>query len=195
MLGDRVIDARLTVGVDPMDPDLGFPPWRPKEWDDTPVYAPVTLIKDGILTTLPYDREYGATQLGRPRLPWSGSFRISGGTTSVAEMIATTARGVLVTRFDSVSLLDPKSMLLRGYTRDGTWLIEHGQITQPISNLVATESVLFLLNNVEQLGEPVRIFNPPTTWLEGHTSVIPKPATVPPMKIRDFSFTALVDAV
>jgi predicted Zn-dependent protease len=194
-LGERVADARLTIGVDPMDPELGFPPWRPLELYEASVFTPGTIIKDGVLTALPYDRRYGATKLGQPPFLWSGTFRMSGGPTSVNEMIASTTRGILVTRFDSVRVLNQRSMLLSAYTRDGTWLIENGKLAHPIVNLAATESVLFLLNNIDQLGVPQRVFNPPATWLEGHTSVIPKPAIVPPMKIKDFSFTSLIDAV
>ena len=198
MLGDRIVDARLTIASDPRDPELGFPPFWPKAWDTSgyPIYMPVTVVKEGVLTTLPYDQDYGARQLGKPPLPWAGAFRMSGGTTSIAEMIASTTRGLLVTRFDSVTLLGAKSVLVRGYTRDGTWLIEEGAITKPVTNLVATESVLFVLNNIVQLGVPQRIFNPPAQWIDPpFGTVIPQPAIVPSLKISDFSFTALLDAV
>jgi predicted Zn-dependent protease len=198
MLGDRVMDPRLTIRTDPMDPDLGFPPFwnneRPRS--DYDVYQPITYVKDGVLMELAYNQRYGVTQLGRlPARPAPGTFRMSGGTTSVAEMIASTKRGILVTRFSNVGSLDLRSGLVRGYTRDGTWFIENGQITKPIVNLAATESVLFMLNNVEQLGVPQRIFNPPYEWVTQLCAPIPRPAIVPPLKIRDFSFTALIDAV
>ena len=120
-----------------------------------------------------------------------GAFRMSGGPTSIAEMIATTKRGILVTRFDRVEQVDRRSVLYRGYTRDGLWLIENGKITKPIQNLVFTESILFALNKVEQLGTPQRVFHPkdPEWWNT------PSPVIVPPLKISDFSFTALSDAI
>jgi predicted Zn-dependent protease len=115
----------------------------------------------------------------------------SGGTTQIDDMIATTKRGILVTRFDEILLINFTSQLYRGYTRDGLWLIENGRITKPIKNLVFTESPLFALNNVEQLGVPQRVFHAgvPFPW------AVPQPRIVPPMKVRDFSFTALTDAV
>jgi predicted Zn-dependent protease len=182
-----------------MDPELGFPPFWTMLDGESPIammYFPVTLIKDGVLVTLPYSKEYAGAQLGQMtgRLS-SGAFRMSGGPTTIEEMIATTKRGLVVTRFDNVELLDSKSALVRGYTRDGTWFIENGKITKPVTNLAATESVLFLLNNIEQLGVPQRIFNAPLTWQQGLAPVLPQPAVVPPLKIRDFSFTALIDAV
>jgi hypothetical protein len=59
-----------------------------------------------------------------------------------------------------------------------------------VKNFAFTESVLFALNNVEQLGVPQRVFHPPTYAMQ-----LPTPAVVPPLKIGDFSFTSLSDAV
>jgi predicted Zn-dependent protease len=117
---------------------------------------------------------------------------MTGGDTSIDEMIATTERGLLVTRFDQVFVLNPSSYISRGNTRDGLWFIEHGKITKPAINLAFTESPLFALNNVEQLGVPQRVFNPYDTrsWYPK-----PQPVVVPPIKVRDFSFTSLIDAV
>jgi predicted Zn-dependent protease len=124
-------------------------------------------------------------------LPNSGAFRMSGGTTSIDEMIATTKRGLLVTRFDRIILVDLTSQMYRGYTRDGLWLIENGKITHSAKNLVFTESSLFALNRVEQLGVPQRVFHPCMSWKYS----MPQPVVVPALKVSDFSFTALSDAV
>jgi predicted Zn-dependent protease len=117
---------------------------------------------------------------------------MSGGTTSIEEMIATTKRGLVVTRFDNVQQLDFTSQLYRGYTRDGLWLVENGKITKPVKNMVFTESTLFALNAVEQLGVPRRVFaRGGDATLGGWMFNM----IVPPLKIRDFSFTALTDAI
>ena len=197
-LGDRVIDSRISISSDPMDPDLGFVPFgiMGNYFDvsaaTNDVYHAAQWITNGVLTQLAYPREYGVQALGdMTGLPMQGAFRMSGGPTSIAEMIATTRRGILVTRFDRVEELDWQSVLYRGYTRDGLWLIENGAITKPIKNFGFTESILFALNNVEQLGTPRRVFRPkdPNWWNT------PSPVIVPPLKIRDFSFTALSDAI
>ena len=198
MLGERVVDERITISADPMDPDLGFPPFDNDVTLDgvemsriVPiVYHPATWIEHGVLKELAY-QGIGYRQLGVNRgLPNSGAFRMSGGDTSIEAMIADTKRGLLVTRFDQVQLLLTKSMLCRGYTRDGLWLIENGKISKPVKNMVFVESVLFALNNVEQLGPPQRTFHPSDDWTS-----IPQPVIVPPIKVRDFSFTALTDAI
>ena len=201
-LGEQVADPRITISADPMDPEAGFPPFNP-EWmgpaeffANGVVYHPTTWIDHGVLTNLYYDRNYGVTELGHTTgLPNSGAFRMSGGPTSVAEMIDTTKRGLLVTRFDSVLRLDSTSQLYRGYTRDGLWLIENGKISKPVTNLVFTESILFALNNVEQLGPPVRVFHPNTPIPPYFYQRQPQPVVVPPMKVKDFSFTGLASAI
>jgi predicted Zn-dependent protease len=188
-IGESVIDERLTVTTDPMDPDLGIPPFR--EWQ---VFHPATWIKDGVLKELSYYRPYAVKKLRRNTagLPlfgstWAGAFRMSsrGETASMDEMISTTKRGVLVTRFSDIAIppIDRKSLLLSGYTRDGTWLIENGKISKPIKNFRFTESPFFALNNIEQIGVPQRIFHPGI------------PIVVPSLKVRDFSFTSLSEAV
>jgi len=179
-IGQRVIDPRLTISADPMDPDCGFFPF---DGSGEP-YVPVTWIERGVLRALAYDRGYGLTQLGQDAaLPNSRAFHLSGGTSTLDEMIAATTRGVLVTRFNAIRILDWDSMLMNGNTRDGVWLIEHGKIVKPIKNFRFTESPMFVLNNLEAIGIPQRVFRPDA------------PAIVPPLMVRDFSFTGLVDAV
>jgi predicted Zn-dependent protease len=179
-IGQRVMDERITISADPMDPDLGFPPFD----ENGHVYHAVDWIKDGVLRELSYFRPYAIRNLGKNTgLPNSGSFRMSGGTTTIDEMIATTPRGVLVTRFSDIAVIDPNSLLMQGYTRDGLWLIERGKISKAIKNFRFVESPMFVLNNVEQLGAPQRTFHPAAGII------------VPPIKARDFRFTSLSEAV
>lgn len=191
-IGDRVIDERLTVSSDPMDPELSFPPFS--GWQ---VFHPVTWIKDGVLKELAYGRSYAVKKLGKDTggLPSTASYRLSGRgeSPSVDEMIATTKRGVLVTRFGGVPNhpLDI-AMTLTGYTRGGVWLIENGKITKPIRNFRFTESPLIALNKVEQIGVPKRVFRPKygSDFPEGYS-----PVMVPALKIRDFNFSSLAESI
>jgi predicted Zn-dependent protease len=180
-LGLRVVDDRVTISHDPTDPELGLPP--------KPGLAPITWIENGVLKTLSNDRERHSLPRLNEHLPslHRASFRMAGGTTSMEEMIRTTRRGLLVTRLSNVRVLDRNSLLATGLTRDGLWLIENGKITKPVKNFRFTESPLFALNNVEQLGPAVPVFNA--------NGFAPVPIIVPPIKTRDFSFTAMVDAV
>ena len=163
-----------------MDPLLGYPPFS----STGEVFRPATWVADGILRDLAYPRTYGVQQLGvEAGLPTSGAFHMSGGKTTIDEMIATTTRGILVTRFSDVGVVDYVSFMESGYTRDGLWLIENGAISKAIKNFRFTESPLFALNQIEQIGTSVRVFHPRT------------PIAAPALKVRDFSFTSLADAV
>jgi len=183
-LGLKIIDERITIEHDPQDPLLGILP--------TPGGASVRWIDHGILTALSYDRKYARSQLREDKpVTARSAFRMSGGDTTMYGMISTTKRGLLVTRFSNMEQLDWPSLLQGGVTRDGLWLIENGKITKTVKNLRFTESPLFALNQVEQLGVPVPVFRPvKDPYLADMT-----PTIVPPLKINDFSFTAMIDAV
>jgi predicted Zn-dependent protease len=185
-LGLKVIDERITIDHDPADPRLGI---LPQSWME-----PVTFFDKGVLKSLEYTRDYALASLGTnaERRGMVG-YRMSGGTTSVDEMIATTQRGLLVTRFTDIRGLDGTSLLSTGLTRDGLWLIEHGKISKAVKNLRFTESPLFVLNSIEQLGVPVPVFRPVRNAYEQGIPLTP--AIVPPLKARDFSFTSTIDAI
>jgi predicted Zn-dependent protease len=184
-LGLKVADERVTLSHSYADPLLGIVPQLDRSHDE------MKWIDRGVLQTLSYDRPYALGELaeneGR-RDPIG--FRMSGGDTSIEEMIRTTQRGLLVTRFSNVNLLDATSLLSTGVTRDGLWLIENGKITKAVKNFRFTESPLFVLNSLEQLGEAVPVFHV-EPWSGGE----PTPAVVPPLKARDFSFTSTIDAI
>lgn len=196
--GERVIDARLTIRTDPLDPELGFPPFNLHTrdiWGD--VYHPATWFERGVLKQLPESRDFAITWLGRDTgMPASGAWRmdVDGPMASIDEMIATTRRGLLVTRFDQVQAPEPGyAMLCRGYTRDGLWLVEQGKISRAVKNLMFQESIIAVLNRVEQAGIPQRCFHPvPGGW---EAFIDPQPIVAPALKIRDFSFTALANGI
>ncbi len=189
-LGLKVMDDRITISHDPSDPELGMLP--------IPGVQPVTWIKNGVLNALNYPRPYALSELNESEsIEQRSTFRMSGGTTSMEEMIANTKRGLLVTRFSGVRLMDKSSLLATGLTRDGLWLIENGKISKAVRNFRFTESPLFVLNNVVSLGVPVPIFSPMD--YPQFIAVFPKEAlhsvVVPPIQVNDFSFTSTIDAI
>jgi len=183
-LGLRVLDSRVTISADPMDPECGFIPFNTSPNTLGEAYRKTSWITNGTLTNLSYNRIYAVNRLGR-QLPLVNSlaYRMSGGDTTPDDMIASTKRGVLVTRLSGVRVIDNASILTTGVTRDGLWLVENGKIKYAIKNFRFNESPLFAFNQIEQIGRPVRVFSP---WA---------PAVVPPVKVRDFNFTGLADAV
>jgi len=103
---------------------------------------------------------------------------IAGGSTSLDEMIASTDRGVLVTRFWYIREVDPYEKIMTGMTRDGTFLIEYGRVTRGLRNFRFNQGLIELLNNVEALSPSVR-----ASGEEAFDMVVPA------MKVRSFNFT------
>jgi PmbA protein len=102
----------------------------------------------------------------------------SGGKSSLEEMIASTDRGLLVTRLWYIREVDPYEKIMTGMTRDGLFLVEKGRVTSAARNFRFNHSILEMLRNVESLGPAVR-----ATGEEAFEMVVPA------MKIRDFNFS------
>ncbi|HEV8525623.1 MAG TPA: TldD/PmbA family protein [Terriglobales bacterium] len=97
---------------------------------------------------------------------------------SLEQMIASTDRGVLVTRLWYIREVDPYEKILTGMTRDGTFYIEGGSVQHGVRNFRFNESLIHLLSNVVEMGTPVRA--------SGEESF---DMVVPAMKVTDFNFT------
>ncbi len=183
-VGEKIFGERVTVWSDPQHPDVPTPAFS---GDGAPVGKTVWIDK-GVVKTLPNSR-YWAEKTGMPYVPtayaggglFGGGVQLimEGGDATLEEMIRDTRRGVLVTRLWYIRQLDPQTLLYTGLTRDGTFYIEDGEIKYPIKNFRFNESPIVMLNNIEELGKPVRING----------------SMIPPMKIRDFTFSSLSDAV
>ena len=182
-IGMKVVDERITIASDPLDPEAYGSTFSA---DGQPL-SKTTWIENGVVKNLQYDR-YWAQKQGKPAIGNSGSVRMSGGTTSIEEMIASTERGILVTRFWYLRPVDPRTIVYTGLTRDGTFLIERGKITRPIKNFRFNDSPIYMLNNLEAMGRPERV----SASEAGGPGIA---IVVPPIKVRDFNFTSLSDAV
>jgi predicted Zn-dependent protease len=182
-IGQKVVDERVSIISDPFDPEVAASPFS---GDGLPTQR-VVWIENGVVKNLDYDR-YWAQKQGRAPTGASSSIRMSGGTSSLEDLIRSTQRGLLVTRFWYLRPVDQRTILYTGLTRDGTFLIENGKITKPVKNLRFNDSPIFMLNNLEAMGVPVRV-----SASEGGEPG--QAIMVPPIKVRDFSFTSLSDAV
>jgi predicted Zn-dependent protease len=182
-LGVKVVDERVSLWSDPRDREAPSPTFS---GEGLPLRRTVW-IENGVVKSLAYDR-FWAQKQGKPPSPFPGTLRMSGGTASLDDLIASTERGILVTRFWYIRGVDPRTILYTGLTRDGTFLIERGKITQAVKNFRFNESPVFMLNNLEALGRPERV--------NSSESLGPgSPIVVPAIKVRDFSFTSLSDAI
>jgi PmbA protein len=102
----------------------------------------------------------------------------AGGDSSLEKMVASTDRGLLVTRLWYIREVDPYEKVMTGMTRDGLFLVEKGKVTSAVRNFRFNQSILAMLRNVEQLGPAVR-----ATGEEAFEMVVPA------MKVRDFHFS------
>lgn len=176
-VGERVADERVTLYSDPADASLRGQPF---DGEGLPVRRMVW-IENGILKNLFYTRFWAEKQGKQPTgFPLAGGLALVGGSKSSEELIAGCARGVLVTHFFYIRALDPRTVLQTGLTRDGAFLIENGRITQPLKNFRWNESPLLMLNRLEDIGRP------------GPTAA---GRLMPALRVRDFNFTSLSDAV
>jgi predicted Zn-dependent protease len=97
---------------------------------------------------------------------------------SVEEMIASTERGILVTRLWYIREVDPYEKIVTGMTRDGTFYVENGRVQYGVRNFRFNQSLIAMLSNVEAMSVPVRA--------SGEESF---DMVVPAMKVREFNFT------
>jgi predicted Zn-dependent protease len=179
-LGEKLMDDKVNIYSDPFNADLPANTWS---GDGLPLEK-TYWIQNGVVKNLSYSR-YWAEKKGAKPLPGPSNIIMDGGTSSLEEMIKSTERGILVSRLWYIRMVDPQVLALTGLTRDGTFYIENGKIKFPIKNMRFNESPVIMLNNVEALGKPERAIS-----VESYRSYM-----IPPMKVRDFTFSSLSDAV
>ncbi len=183
-LGQKMFDERVTLYSDPQNSEVPTAPFAA----DGHAVEKTVWIEKGVVKNMPNSR-YWAQKTGTEYKPthytgggiFGGNTQIimEGGNDSLEEMIKNTRKGILVTRLWYIRQLDPQSLMYTGLTRDGTFYVENGEIKYPVKNFRFNESPIIMLNNIEAMGKPVRING----------------GLIPPMKIRDFTFSSLSDAV
>jgi predicted Zn-dependent protease len=173
-IGEKLFNDKVYIYSDPSHPEYSGNPFA----NDGRPHRKVVWIENGVLKNLPYSR-YWATQKGVEAIPSPAGVIMNGTDQSVNDLIKGTEKGILVTRFWYIRPVDPQTLVFTGLTRDGTFYIENGSIKYAIKNFRFNESPAKMLNNLEAIGKPVRVGN----------------NLIPPMKIRDFNFTSLSDAV
>jgi predicted Zn-dependent protease len=178
-LGEKMFPEGVTLRSDPFNKLYSAMPWG---GGGLPT-APMTWIENGEVKNLFYDR-YWAAKAGKQPTPFPGNLVLEGGSKSLAEMIASVERGLLVTRFWYIRSVNQQTVQYTGLTRDGLFLIEKGKITAPVVNFRFNESPVRLLQNAIAMGTPVRVRGG-----EGQGMI------APPLVVKDFPFTSISDAV
>lgn len=188
MVGEKVFHQSVTLKSDPTNPQRPGSPWVGGGGsrfggfggggDFGLAARPITWVEKGVLQGLSYDR-YWAKKAGREATPPATNLILEGGNETLEGLIASTDRGLLVTHFWYIRVVNPQTIQLTGLTRDGIWLVENGKIVRPVVNFRFNESPAVLLNNVLGMTSAVRTGN----------------AVVPAVKAASFTFSSLSDAV
>lgn len=179
-IGERIVDPRISIISDPQDPQLLAQPF---DGQGLPLGRQVW-VDNGVLQQMFYTR-FWAQRSNKQATGFPSSVKMTGGEQTTEQLIASTERGVLVTRLWYLREVDPRTILYTGLTRDGTFLIENGRISKSVRNFRFNDSPLFMLNNLEALGRTSRL-----AGTEAGGDVV-----MPSVKVRDFSFTSLSEAV
>jgi predicted Zn-dependent protease len=187
--GQQVAASTISIWDDGTDPrTLG----APFDFEGVPKRR-VDLIANGVFRGVVYDRrtgkEAGAASTGHglpapnPEGPFPLHLFMGTGDATVDEMIRSTERGLLVTRFHYSNIVNPMESSITGMTRDGTFLIEGGEIVGPVRNLRFTQSILGALSSVSMVGREAHLAS------EFFFSA----SRVPALKIDEFHFSGVSD--
>jgi len=188
LLGEKLFPDYITLRSDPFDGKQPASPWT----SDLLPAKSVTWIDKGVVANLAYDR-YWASKTGKEPnsgggfgggFGGGGSLSLEGGSNTLEQLIASVERGVLVTHLWYIRNVNPQTLQQTGLTRDGTFLIENGKITQPVMNFRFLESPVRLLKNTKLLGSALRV-----RGLEGGMMIAPS------LVATDFPLPSISDAI
>jgi len=189
-IGEKLAGDNITIWDDGMDPRTVAIPF---DFEGVPKQKTL-LMENGVARNAVYDsftaaREPGRSSTGHalPLPNTTGPIPINlvmqSGELSKEELIASTERGIFVTRFHYVNPVHPVKAILTGMTRDGTFLIENGKIAKPLKNLRFTQSILDALSHATLSSQQ-------TTVKLGFGNLA---ACVPAAKVEGFQFTGATE--
>ena len=184
--GEKIFDERLNVYSDPWSADL---PGSQAAQAGIPAEK-VYIVRGGVLENLVYSR-FWAQQKGQKATPGpvNAIIESSAPPTPVEQMIASTDRGLLVSRFWYIRSTDPRRAAITGLTRDGVWYVEGGKVRHAVKNFRFNQSMTEMLapGNVLQIGAPERV----SSSEGGGASA----SLMPALKVKKFNFTSQSEAV
>ena len=183
-VGQQVFDEKVTIFSDPWHPDL---PGSQSAQGGIPAQR-ITMINKGVLENLTYNRYWAAQKDKQPTPgPVNTIFLTSGPINTLEEMIRSTKRGILVSRFWYIRATNPRTASSTGLTRDGVWWIEDGKIAYPLKNFRFNQSTIEMLapGNVLMVSKPERVGSS-----EGGGGSL-----LPALKLKEFNFTSQSEAV
>jgi predicted Zn-dependent protease len=188
-IGERLMSEKVSIYDDALSPLTIALPF---DFEGTPKRR-VDLVDRGVIRGGVHDRrsakQQGIESTGHalpppnPEGPFPLNVFLDPGESSIEEMIRATGRGLLVTRFHYSNIVHPMDAIITGMTRDGTWLIEDGEVKQPVTNFRFTQSIVEALRDVEQVGSDTELAS----------EFFFSSSRVPALRISSFQFTGKSD--
>ncbi len=193
-VGERLTDLPLTLLSDPMAPGLACTPFvavsssseTVSVFDNGMEIGQVDWIRNGVINALAYPRS-SAAKFDAPVAVGADNLVMTGGSADLADMVAATERGLLLTTLWYIREVDPTTLLLTGLTRDGVYLIEDGEVTGAVNNFRFNESPLDLLRRATEAGASEKTL--PREWGDWATR-----AAMPSLRIPDFHMSSVSQA-
>jgi len=193
-VGEKLTELPLTLYSDPAAGGLECTPFvavpssseRVSVFDNGMDIARVDWIREGAVNALAFPRA-AALEFGAPVAMPADNLLMTGGSASLADMIAGTERGLLLTTLWYIRTVDPTVLLLTGLTRDGVYLVEDGEVTAAVNNFRFNESPLDLLRRATEAG--VSEVTLPREWGDWATR-----AAMPTLRIPDFHMSSVSQA-
>lgn len=182
-LGEMIFDERISLYSNPWHPEV---PGAPFAQDGIPAQK-LYLVRNGVLETMTYTRYWAKKKDKEPTPgPVNAILESNAAPVSLEDMVKDMRKGLLVSRFWYIRTVDPRTAAYTGLTRDGVWYIEDGKTQHPVRNFRFNQSVLQMLapGNVELIGAAERVGGP------GDDAGL-----FPALKLREFNFTSLSDAI
>lgn len=181
--GEKLFDSRVTMVSNPSALDAEAAPFT----DEGLPIRPEVWVDKGVLKTLSYSR-FWAMKQDRTPAPDPPNLIMLGSGASLEDMIRSTRRGVLISRFWYIRGLNPRTLSYTGLTRDGAFLIENGVVSRPVNNFRFNQSLVDLLNNVEMMGPSMQV-------CASENSSVSTPIVVPALKVANFNLSSVSDAI
>ncbi|MGA9872812.1 MAG: metallopeptidase TldD-related protein [Rhodococcus sp. (in: high G+C Gram-positive bacteria)] len=191
-IGEKLGSVPLTLFSDPVAPGLEYSPFLAtgssndavSVFDNGLPTGRVEWIREGVVNALAYPRFAAERYDAHPTVPGENLILDGGGSVDIADMVARTERGLLLTTLWYIREVDPSTLLLTGLTRDGVYLVEDGQVTGAVNNFRFNESPLDLLRRVTEAGETSPTL--PREWKDWFTRT-----AMPPLRIPDFHMSSV----
>ena len=192
LVGEKLFPEYITLSSDPFDQRQPAMPWT----QDLLPTRVIAWIDKGVVSNVAYDR-YWASKTGKQPTPSVGfgfgfggvlggsvPLALEGTSSPLEDLIKSVERGLVITHFWYIRVVNPQTLQQTGLTRDGVFLIENGKITEPVNNFRFLESPVRLLQNTKKAGQAMRV-----RGLEGGLMICPS------LVVADFPLPSISEAI